>query len=464
VWKRNLIVPFLWIILILATSGKIFFWDTIQLASKQAHFFYDNQFQFFFLPEEINSGHPPFYGMFLALFWTIFGKSLLASHIFNGLFVVGFVYQAHRLGQWLLGEHGAFYFPLVLFCNPIFLGHSILVSPDNVLCFLLLLAVNSLLRKHYIFFAISGLCLALLSMRGMMTVAAVGIAEVTYLLIARKPFKWTLVVKYLAAAIGASSFLLAHYFKNDWLGFHEESPWQESFNIVGLKDYVRNLGIIVWRLLDFGNLFIWLTTAYILIKVKLEKKYWWFLLAASVASCIVFVLPLASFKYLSAHRYFMPLYLLLSLGFIFAAVKTRVRKSLIAICQIGLFFRNWCIYPRSISQGWEVSLGHLPYYSLVDKMKLRIHERGIEASDIGTEFPLKTEARYLYLKEGGISFVEGKINREPYILYSKVINDFKDVDYYELQENYQLIEDLSYLFIDLKLYEKRTKAETGGVR
>ncbi len=57
-----------------------FFWDTIQLASKHAHFFYDRGGEWAVLPPEIDSGHPPALGYYLAFLWAVFGKNLATGH------------------------------------------------------------------------------------------------------------------------------------------------------------------------------------------------------------------------------------------------------------------------------------------------------------------------------------------------------------------------------------------------
>lgn len=53
-------------ILLLATVKYPFFWDTVQLASKHAHFFYETDFHSIILPNEIDSGHIPTLGIYLA--------------------------------------------------------------------------------------------------------------------------------------------------------------------------------------------------------------------------------------------------------------------------------------------------------------------------------------------------------------------------------------------------------------
>jgi hypothetical protein len=262
------------------------------------------------------------------------------------------------------------------------------------------------------------------------------------------------------AGLIALTFIIAHYFHNRWIGFHSDSPWQESFNFIGLSGYVKNLFIIAWRLVDFGNVFILLGIGYLLFKSKFKGKNLQFYLSLLLALTLVFVLPLAGFKYLSAHRYFMPLYLLLSFAFVTWTIEQQSKKIGLVILVL-LFTGNWWIYPRTISQGWDVSLGHLPFYSLVEDMNTFVSTSNIDPDKIGTEFPIKSSSTYLYLKESLPDYQEAKVGDAPFILYSKVINDYKIEDYIKLEKEYTLVKEFNRFFIDLKLYEKSTETKTG---
>jgi len=123
-------------LLVLWGINDIFFWDTTQLASKHAHFFHERQLAFDFLPDSINSGHIPAFGYYLAIFWSIFGKSLMISHLAMLPFVLGIVYFFQKLVS--LSFKGPLYFLslLVLLSDPTMVAQVGLVSPDLALiCF-----------------------------------------------------------------------------------------------------------------------------------------------------------------------------------------------------------------------------------------------------------------------------------------------------------------------------------------
>jgi hypothetical protein len=81
------LLPFylFFIIITIAVSKNSFFWDTIQLASKHAHWYFENNFRNFLLPNSIDSGHIPAFGMLLAFAWKIFQKSLNQPHFYASI-------------------------------------------------------------------------------------------------------------------------------------------------------------------------------------------------------------------------------------------------------------------------------------------------------------------------------------------------------------------------------------------
>ncbi|NJL76258.1 MAG: hypothetical protein HC892_15805 [Saprospiraceae bacterium] len=109
------------------------FWDTVQLAGKHAHWYYETHFQYLLLPEQIDSGHPPFFGIYLALMWKLFGKSLFVSHFAIFPFTLWSIYSSGEIGKFFLGRPFWIVLPLFLILDPTFAAQNVLVSPDAVL-------------------------------------------------------------------------------------------------------------------------------------------------------------------------------------------------------------------------------------------------------------------------------------------------------------------------------------------
>lgn len=161
-----------------AVRGHFFFWDTVQLASQHADFFYQNNFSTFLLPDEMDSGHPPTFGFYLAVVWKMMCKSLKISHLAMLPILFGIVWQAWRVGEKLLGEGWAYLFLLLLVVNPVVASQCVLVSPDVALIFFFLFALNAIFREKKIGLSIALLGLAAVSMRGMMVVSALFLFQI----------------------------------------------------------------------------------------------------------------------------------------------------------------------------------------------------------------------------------------------------------------------------------------------
>ena len=76
-------------------SNKFFFWDSIAQVSIPANWYYDHNFRYFFVPDEYATGHPTFVGMYIALLWKVFGRSLVVSHLAMLPFITGIMIQLY---------------------------------------------------------------------------------------------------------------------------------------------------------------------------------------------------------------------------------------------------------------------------------------------------------------------------------------------------------------------------------
>ena len=148
--------------------NHIFFWDTIQLGSLHAHYYYENHFNSLLLPNNIDSGHIPAFGMYLALVWILFGKTLFISHFAMLPFILGIIFQGYRLIKKFISFPHQVMALIVFLCDATLLSQMVLISPDVPLVFFFLLGLNAVLnnRKSLVTMAVCGLFLT--SMRGMM--------------------------------------------------------------------------------------------------------------------------------------------------------------------------------------------------------------------------------------------------------------------------------------------------------
>lgn len=368
--------------LLMAAAGWVayvqhdpFFWDTVQLGSKHAHFFYENGLRWAALPEEIDSGHPPIFGYYLAWIWHLFGKTLVVSHWAMFPFVAGTAALLFRLGTRLgdSGWHGA---GLVLLAaaDPVLAAQSGLVGPDIALVFFFLLAVWALWEGRPGWVAVGVLGLCAISLRGMMTAAGLLLWQLCLLwrpnlfdrrrgdekedthpqadakaeavlgrfacrfkrcwqgsfgfrsdnigqtsMASTGPNKFGRCGDYWAFLPGfafAAWFLWWHQQATGWTGFHANSPWAPAFEPArGVAGLLRNVALLGWRWADFGRLFAWIGLVAVWLALPRETRWAtlrpWFLLLLCL---LLFLSPSAiAYQNLSAHRYFLPGFMALHL-------------------------------------------------------------------------------------------------------------------------------------------------------
>jgi hypothetical protein len=473
--RRSLILctPF-WGFIVWATwvvCNHFFFWDTVQLGSQHAYFFFENGFSNFLLPNEMDSGHPPIFGFYLALTWKIFGKSLVVSHLAMLPFLLGIVWQSFKLGEKLLGEWQAVFFPLILICNPIMASQGVLVSPDVVLVFFFFMGLNNILaRTNSLCYGLTTaiLGLAIISMRGMMVCTVLFFFDLYQNFPKVVNFR-KIISPYILGGAAAFSFLLYHYIKKGWIGYHASSEWAEAFQVVDFQGFIKNMAVLGWRLLDFGHIF---STLAILISAFLLRGYQTFNNTKTLGILLgisIFILTptLLIYKGLLAHRYLLPIYIIfdfLALKLISDLKTGKMQTLLFFTVFMGLISGNFWVYPQPISTGWDSTLAHLPYYRLRNKMAQYIDNQGIKYSAIGTAFPNLRPSKLIDLAkntEGG-NFSALDFEKNQYIFYSNVMNDFNKTELDILAKYWQVVKEISYpnpltgdKMVEVILYERK---------
>ena len=458
-----------------AVRTHFFFWDTVQLGSQHAHFFYENGFSTFLLPDNMDSGHPPIFGFYLAIAWRVFGKTLTVSHLAMLPFLLGIVGQAFKLGEKFLGAWQAIFFPLVLICNPVMASQGVLVSPDVVLVFFFLMGLNNIIKrshkKVYWGLSIAILGLSMISMRGMMVCAVLFLFDMFYNrsseFIRRprswrinSPLQWMAIRPYILGGMSALSFLLFHYFKKGWVGYHVNSEWAEAFQIVNFQGFIKNIAILVWRLVDFGHVFIGLIILFccFLLRGYLRFKKTKTLVVLLGISVIVLTPTLLLYKGLLAHRYLLPIYLIINLLCLklISDLKAGTWQPLLyTMAFIGLLSGNFWVYPQPISTGWDSTLAHLPYYGLRNEMIQYIDNQGIKHKEVGTAFPNLRPFKLIDLNEnstnsdrsaaGENNFSPIDFEKNQYIFYSNVMNDFNKKELAILEKDWQVVKKMAYV-------------------
>ncbi|MGK0365234.1 MAG: hypothetical protein ACI85O_002300 [Saprospiraceae bacterium] len=449
------------IIPVLFSLNFPFFWDTIQLSSKHAHHFFEHNFSQFFLPSEMDSGHFPAFGMYLAALWKIFGRTLAVSHLALLPFLIGLWYFLFKIGNFFLGKKYAWLLVVFTFSDPVFAGQSVLVSPDIAVMFFFLMGLNAILHQKKIWLGLAAIGLAAMSMRGMMVVLSLYFFSLLVSIVVKEfepkmdfkkwfLFLWNKALPYVPSGLLSLAFLAVHYQHTGWIGYHVDSPWATAFEKVDFMGFVKNCAVYVWRILDFGRIFLLAFGVYAFYHFWQRKNLnsfpnKFYLLLALLAATLFCLSPsVLIHKGLLLHRYLLPVIFTLNLLAIYLLLNANLKykNALLTLAFIGLATGNFWVYPKHIAQGWDATLAHVPYYELREEMIKFIDEIGIKKEEIGSAFPNISGTKYTDLAEVDENFVKFDLDKNNYILYSNVMNDFSDEELMELEENWIMIEEI----------------------
>lgn len=447
----------IYLILFLVTFKNGFFWDTTHLASLQAWWYYDHDFHHFLLPNELDSGHPSFFAMLLALTWKLFGVRIEVGHIMMQPFIIILITEAWRTGVYYFKDKGPLVAALILL-NPIVLGQATLVSPDIVLFGFFFLTLNGILRNKKFRIVIGALVLGAVSLRGMMCVAYLGLFAILRNRATRQSFFYYTFI-FLPGITIATFFLFLHYKQVGWIGYHADSPWGESFQPAGIAGFLRNVLVFGFRMADMGFIFVWLLFGLPLIqagrkKLPLSKRTRELLLLA-ILCFLVSVLLQFFYKYSLLHRYLLPFISIVILVFCSLAderVTTRKFQIAWALSLIGLLSGNLWVYPDSVAKGWDATLAHLPYYELRKKALHSLKERDIPPGEVFASFPYVRNRKCIDLSQDTTSFSKLPMENAPYVLYSNISNDFSDDQLKTLKRDWKPIEQFGNWPVRFILY------------
>ena len=454
------------VVLILFNINNFFFWDTVQLGSAHANYYLSTNFTQLLLPEDIDSGHIPAFGMYVALIWKIFGKSLEISHLAMLPFAVGIVWQLTKICKKFVSQSYYGVAVVLIILDPTILSQITLISPDIMLMFFFLLGVNAVIENQKTLITISTILLFLTSMRGMMVSLAIFFLDFYYIVslktnlvkLFQNLLKRTLI--YSPAIILFTAFNIYHFLTKGWVGFHSNSPWAESFEQVDFKGFIFNLGILSWRILDFGRIGVWLVLLFLFLsykkQIKESKKSKILFL---FAMCIIVILSanMVWAKNLLAHRYLIPFYIIVALlgtQILFSNFVKDIHKiSLTILWIIFLISGNFWIYPTKIAQGWDSTLAHLPYYSLRLQTIKYLEEKNINFNDVQSFFPNTRTIDLIDLNKDNRNFntFDGK---GKYVIFSNVFN-VNDEVYKNLIKSYIVIKEFRNNRVFILILQKR---------
>ncbi len=437
-----------------------FFWDNILLSSQIAHHYYTTSFQSLLLPDNIDAGHPPFFGMYLATGWLVLGKKLWVGHLFMLPFVLGVVWQAHRLVKHFIPEKYHFLAMGLVLLDPTWLAQATQVSGDVVMLFACLLGMASLVKNQKAGFAVALALLSIVSIRGLAYMAELGFMLIFWQYFKgekNKIFSWTWT--FFPGLLLAGFYFTYHFLMKGWLRVHPDSNWVTLVETPGVEHFVHSLLIAVWRILDFGRVGLWLLFMALLGHRLLGKEPVFVSPMIFVVSWLFLILLIGLTPEVVGHRYLLSLYLSGALATAFLLFNNQyishLAKNVIACCVcLFLLFGSFLPYPKHVSVGWDSTLAHIPFFKLKEQMINHLNQEKIDVSKVGASFPLDAPIRFSNLNNDDRSFPEKDLQHQRFILYSNVFNKFTDDEIAELEKDWIPLKTLEQGRVELVLFGK----------
>jgi len=455
-------IPF-GVILFLLSQNFPLFWDNVLFAAKMGGHLYENNILNWTMPNSFDPGHPPFLGFILALFWKVFGKSLWVSHLAMIPFVMGAIYQLflwvkNYVENPLLIILGS----LLLLADPTFFTQLLIVNPEVIILFFFLLALNNIEKNNTLKF-IGLFFLSIVSFRSMMLFAGFFLYEVlSHLWIEKKRwsfFNFKFILFYFFAALPGISFVIWRLATKGWLQTHLDSPWSSLWRFANLSEFFKNCIVLIWRYLDFGRVvvfvFLIICTVFLWKKIKVQKKIQRLTLLGFTSVFFVIVTSLMATNAFG-HRYFIISYLaFILLSFlILTHLKPSLQKIVYTILFVGLLTGNLWIYPKNISQGWDASLAHIPYYELRQDGINFLDKNKIKTKKVASFFPNVNEIGKVDLTNDKRSFSNfSKHSR--YVFYSNVYN-LSDQEHQLLATNFTPLKTFENCGIEVIIFKNNT--------
>jgi|GEM_PF-5177494 len=367
-------VGLLWLLQGLAVflcAGQPLFWDNVLLSGKIPTALYNNQLLTPFVPESL-AGYSPLWGAYIAQGWLWFGRSLFVTHMLMLPWLWLLSFQLVQLVQLFVPRRALGLSIAVVHSVPVLVALSVQCGPDLAMLALYLTAQNALLHRNRALLAVCLLPLAMVSPRGLWCLVPLFVLD--QLLVGRKifPARWlwqlTKATAFLPVALLALIWYIVAYQHYGWVFNNPSGDFAALAAYTTLPEYLYQLGIFCWRLLDFGQAAIWLALVpivVVLLRGKLEpQEHRAVLILLWLVPTVSFALFFAAFRNPIGHRYVLIPLLMGAVWLCFEWAEA-LRYPVFRQRALWLLAFLWtghlwlAAYPTDMAKGWDATLLHL---------------------------------------------------------------------------------------------------------
>lgn len=418
--------------------NNCYFWDNIQQISKEAHWFYLNDFHQLLMPAQ-NSGsdivatgyHPPLMGIMTASLWKLFGYKVWVSHIFIFLWSLVLIYNIWKIIKKLFPKKLTGWILLITLLESTLLTQFSIASPDFILFTAFILSLRALFENKKYLLAIGVFFLCCINMRGIFVGTFLLIVNLYYSHLQTLE-KWDIrstikiLLPYLPTIIILTLYFTFYLMARGW--FFNDSTDDSHYALPGgISRVIKHLAEFGLRSVENGRIIIWIIGIYSTFqatkkRTKLSPEFKAILLFFILLTILYIVFVLVTQMPFSG-RYFMPQFFLLTLLSMFGISEyvspKRIEILLLAVLCFELTGNLW-IYPDRIAKSWDCTLAHMTYYELREECFTYIDQQKLDYNQISAGFCLYGNRGFTELKNRG-KIIGTKENCQ-YFIYSNISN------------------------------------------
>ncbi|MDR3129117.1 MAG: hypothetical protein LBU03_02575 [Tannerellaceae bacterium] len=339
------------------------------------------------------------------------------------------------------------------------LTQVVMASPDIVLLTASVIALRAVFQRKPVWLAISLIFLCSTNMRGVFTGFMLFFSHIYFdLKVTNHRQKYDLkkflrlLLPYIPVFLLLLAYFLYYFSHNAWF-FSEEgaSNYSEHYSLPeDVSMIMKHFAEFAFRFVENGRFLISLIALCLLIAIL--KKKWslseeektlglFFFLMTGLFLLFVFITRMPFNP-----RYFMLHFLILSLLTLKLLINRWKDRKIKTTCWIILFFTltgHFWIYPEKISQSWECTLLHIPYYTVRKECFEYIDSNQFDYNELAANWCLYGNRGFVELKNEG-KVVGTNVENAKYFLYSNIAVSDEEVDEFKNRN----------LWIPIKHFEK----------
>ena len=456
--KRLLVFGSLsYLLLTLFSLHLPFFWDTT-LTSNIAQWFYENGVGNLLPPTEWDAGHPTFFQIYIALIWKFFGKTLVVTHwiMFPFLLISLFFYLL--IINELTSSNKVKTLSILFFLfHPYILTQATLISYDTVQITFFLITLYGIIQKEQKFLWIGILGLSTCSIRGQVMAVAMCLS---YFFIYIKSWKRN-IFRVVVALLPIAVWHYYHYLQTGWFLSTPSELWSGQREVASFTQVFKNLFSISRAFFDYGMLGLTLVLGFVFLRFgfRFEQAAGKKILIVTLALTLFLILPMLFSTNPIGHRYFIPIHIGMLLLLLTQWEKLKKQSFAFTFILICFLTGHFWLYPKKISNGWDVSLSYIIYEKNRKELTQYLAENNISFSEIASSFPLFNSLKQTNLLEDNTrmhDITEMGVIDAKYIAYSSVCNDMRDVMNFEVLKDYERVRQFGlYAKTSIILYKRK---------